>query len=57
MKHGWSNSGRRGLDEGGKGMGSVSSPREVASNFSAVVASMRVIVLVSSVHTARVRGR
>ena len=57
MKHGWSNSERRGLYEGGKGMGSVSSPREVASNFSAVVASMRVIVLVRSVHTARVGGR
>jgi len=38
VKHGESNNGRRGRDGGGKGRGSASTPREVPSNFSAVVA-------------------
>jgi len=43
MKHGWSNNGRRGRY--GKGKGSAYTPREVPSNFSAVVAPMVVLEL------------
>jgi len=38
VKHGRSNNGRRGTDGGGKGRRSASAPREVPSNFPAVVA-------------------
>ena len=37
MKHGWSNSGIRGRDGGGKGRGSASAPCESPSTFAAVV--------------------
>jgi len=41
-KDGWRNNGRQKTNRGRKGRGSASTPREVPSNFSAVVASTTV---------------